>query len=107
MSDEQTEEEVRQWAERFVESLEQRQAAQIHEMRRAYAAGQADGRAAGAAVDPHSPKAIIEKYYRRRARNPKLTLRQHLRDIGEEARENNIRVAKVAYDKRRKRGKKG
>jgi hypothetical protein len=51
-----------------------------------------------------TPDQVIEKYYRRRARNKKLTLRQHLRDLGLEHRENNIRVAKVRYDARRKRG---
>ncbi len=53
-----------------------------------------------------TPKAIIEKFYRRKARNSKLTLRQHLHDLGLEAREGYIRNAKIAYDRQRKRAKK-
>jgi hypothetical protein len=50
---------------------------------------------------------IIEKYYRRHARNKKLTFRQHLLDLGEESRESYIRKVKSTYDKQHGKNKKG
>lgn len=51
-----------------------------------------------------TPNEVIEKYYRRRARNPKITLKRVCVEMG--VNYHSIRTAKVAYDKRRKRGHK-
>lgn len=54
-----------------------------------------------------SADAIIAKFYMRRGRNKKLTLRQHMKDVGTPLSEGYIRKVKWAYDKRHKRGKLG
>ncbi len=47
---------------------------------------------------------VIETYYRRHARNPKITLKQVCTEMGADY--GYIRKRKVAYDKRRNRGNK-
>lgn len=49
-----------------------------------------------------SAEEIIAKYYMRRGRNKKLTLRQHLIDVGTDLSEGYIRNVKLRYDKRHK-----
>lgn len=48
-----------------------------------------------------SPDKVIETFYRRKARNSKITLKQVCAEMG--VNYDSIRVAKVAYDKRRRR----
>lgn len=57
--------------------------------------------------DKLSADEIIAKYYMRRGRNKKLTLRQHMKDVETTLSEGYIRKVKWAYDKRHKRGKPG
>ncbi len=47
-----------------------------------------------------TPEDVIRKYYRRHARNPKITLKQVCAEMG--VNYASIRVTKVAYDKRRR-----
>lgn len=60
-----------------------------------------DRRAAEEAARPPSSEDVIKRYYRRHARNPKITLKQVCEEMG--ARYDSIRAAKYHYDRRRKR----